>query len=138
MLPMNRARRIAPASAMPARSMIVYLLCSGAGAGLLVQLALRVLTSPTAVRLDPSALPPLGLYATACVPAALAGFWLVNTIAAGVTQRSTSDGYREWWARAGGASLALGLAWVALFGLVIYGPAALLDALARALPVYSR
>jgi len=127
-------RHIRPPDRLPTFTVLAYMAISGAGAGWLVEAALYLLTSPAVLSLDSSAVAPHGLYAIACVPAALCGFWLVNTIAAGVTQRWTTDGYREWWARAGGGSLAFAIGWIVLFGAVIYAPPFLLTSLAKALP----
>jgi hypothetical protein len=118
-------RKLEPADVGPTWPVVLYFVVSGLGTGAFVFLAAKmVATAP----------PSPSLYVTVCVPVALAGFWIMNTLAAGVTQRWTADGYREWWARAGGYSLAVGLGWLLISGLVIYGPELVLDFLARKLP----
>jgi len=66
-------------------------------------------------------------YATFAVPAMTGAFWVAMTLYAGLMSRPTSEGDREWWARATGQWLRFSLIWMAAFGAVVWLPMPVLD-----------
>jgi hypothetical protein len=58
------------------------------------------------------------MYAIFGFPVVMGIFWLGQTLLVGLGSYVTDDEDREWWARAGGFIIALGLGW-AVFGLVV-------------------
>ena len=62
-------------------------------------------------------------YAVAAVPAFLSLFLLAATLFIGIASRSTGDGDREWWGRAGSWVLIASVSWLGLSGISIFGPA---------------
>lgn len=90
------------------------------GGGLQGLLGLRVSDHAGAAAAEMAA------YATLTVPALLALFWLGATVYTGLASRWTLEVDREWWARAAAQALGVGLAWLALMGLVLWLPGWLL------------
>ena len=65
------------------------------------------------------------LYAFLGTPIFIGLFLVAATIFIGVVSRWTSDDDREWWGRMGAWALIAVAVWLALFGLVIFGPVGL-------------
>lgn len=65
----------------------------------------------------------LNWYAVAAVPAFLSLFLLAATLFIGIASRSTGDGDREWWGRAGSWVLIGSVCWFGLSSISIFGPA---------------
>ena len=84
-------------------------------------------------RVDPSR-DQILFYATFSVPIMLACFWIVMSLYAGLTGRSTSEDDREWWARATAFWLCASVAWLSAFALVVYLPPLVFDQLSNRLP----
>jgi hypothetical protein len=61
-------------------------------------------------------------YTCAAVPVFLSLFLLAATLFVGLASRSTGDGDREWWARAGAWMLIGSFCWAGATGVVIAGP----------------
>jgi hypothetical protein len=61
-------------------------------------------------------------YTCAAVPVFLSLFLLAATLFIGLASRSTGDGDREWWARAGAWILIGSVSWAGAAGVVIVGP----------------
>jgi hypothetical protein len=74
------------------------------------------------------------LYATGCVPLVLGCFWVEMSLLAALSRIVTREGDREWWARASGWFLLFAIAWASLFGLILYGVPASINALGEAIP----
>jgi len=62
-------------------------------------------------------------YTCAAVPAFLSLFLLAATLFIGFASRSTGDGDREWWGRAGSWVLIGSVCWFGLSGITVFGPA---------------
>lgn len=67
--------------------------------------------------------PDLLWYTCAAVPAFLSLFLLAATLFIGIASRSTGDGDREWWGRAGSWVLIASICWAGLGSITIFGPA---------------
>ncbi len=67
--------------------------------------------------------PNLFWYTCAAVPAFLSLFLLAATLFIGIASRSTGDGDREWWGRAGSWILIGSVCWAGLGGITVFGPA---------------
>ena len=67
--------------------------------------------------------PNLYWYTCAAVPAFLALFLLAATLFIGIASRSTGDGDREWWGRAGSWILIASVCWAGLGSITVFGPA---------------
>lgn len=67
--------------------------------------------------------PELWWYSCAAVPAFLSLFLLAATLFIGIASRSTGDGDREWWGRAGSWILIGSVCWIGLGSISIFGPA---------------
>jgi len=67
--------------------------------------------------------PNLLWYSCAAVPAFLALFLLAATLFIGIASRSTGDGDREWWGRAGSWILIASVCWTGLGSIALFGPA---------------
>lgn len=65
----------------------------------------------------------LDWYSVAAIPAFLSLFLLAATLFIGIASRSTGDGDREWWGRAGSWVLIGSVCWFGLSGMSIFGPA---------------
>jgi len=65
------------------------------------------------------------MYVVFAVPIVLGIFFLQATIFVGASSKENNDFDREWWARASGWVLLIGLVWIALSAIAIYGPAAI-------------
>jgi hypothetical protein len=61
-------------------------------------------------------------YTCGAVPAFLSLFLLAATLFVGIASRSTGDGDREWWGRAGSWVLIGSVSWAGASGIVIFGP----------------
>ncbi len=66
--------------------------------------------------------PNLHWYTCAAVPAFLSLFLLAATLFIGIASRSTGDGDREWWGRAGSWILIGSVCWAGLSSVTIFGP----------------
>lgn len=66
--------------------------------------------------------PNLFWYTCAAVPAFLALFLLAATLFIGIASRSTGDGDREWWGRAGSWILIASVCWAGLGSIAVFGP----------------
>jgi hypothetical protein len=64
------------------------------------------------------------LYVTLVPPLLLASWGLGEILFVGGASRLSSDFDREWWSRAGAWTSMFGAAWLALFGVALYGPLA--------------
>jgi hypothetical protein len=64
------------------------------------------------------------LYVTLVPPLLLAAWGLGEILFVGGASRLSSDFDREWWSRAGAWTSMFGAAWLALFGVALYGPLA--------------
>lgn len=62
------------------------------------------------------------LYTVFAIPIFFSFFFLAILVFAGISSRWTDDPDREWWGRAAGWFLALGLGWILLSTLVVFGP----------------
>lgn len=62
-------------------------------------------------------------YTVAAVPAFLSLFLLAATLFIGIASRSTGDGDREWWGRAGSWVLIGSVCWFSLSSISVFGPA---------------
>ena len=95
---------------------LLTILLSGLLGGGLLWLALRK-TAPL------YELPSYGdWYACSAVPAFLSLFLLAATLFIGIASRSTGDGDREWWGRAGSWVLIGSMSWAGASSIVIFGP----------------
>jgi len=74
------------------------------------------------------------LYASLAVPGMTAAFWLAMALYAGLMSRKTDEQDREWWARATGYWLRFTFGWLAVFGLVVWLPLAILTYLGSSGP----
>jgi len=79
---------------------------------------------------DPAA--QVETYASFVVPLLLATYAVTATIFIGLTSHASNDVDPEWWARFGGWMLIVAVAWCIVYGIVVYGPLALLALPARA------
>lgn len=61
-------------------------------------------------------------YACGAVPGFLSLFLLAATLFIGIASRSTGDGDREWWGRAGSWVLIGAVGWTGAAGLALFGP----------------
>lgn len=61
-------------------------------------------------------------YSCVAVPAVLSLFLLAASLFIGIASRSTGDGDREWWGRAGSWVLIASVSWAGAFGIVMFGP----------------
>ena len=120
------ARRNTPAAhtngsdmALGAFRIVAILLAGGLG-GVLVRFCLG-----TAIFLRPMDF--AAYYVWLAFPLLLILFLLATTVYVGLASYQTSDADREWWARSGGWILIGVVAWVAVGGLVIFGPELLLS-----------
>jgi hypothetical protein len=75
-----------------------------------------------ATKIFPQPLAVAELYGIFGVPLFLAFFFLAILTFAGISSHWTNDEDREWWGRAAGWLLALVVGWMAISGLVIFGP----------------
>jgi hypothetical protein len=107
-------RRNAP-SAPGAFRLVVPILAAGGVGGALVGICLN-----TAIFLRPTAY--AASYVWLAFPLLLVLFLVATTVYVGLASYQTSDADREWWARAGGWILIGIVAWMAVSGLVIFGP----------------
>ena len=73
----------------------------------------------------------LMLYSCLALGVFLSAFLLAATLLVGLISRWTEDEDREWWARCGSWMLLIGVVWLTLSGLVIYGPMLLSGQVAR-------
>ncbi|HKA62366.1 MAG TPA: hypothetical protein VKH83_08060 [Methylomirabilota bacterium] len=73
----------------------------------------------------------LMLYACLALGVFLSAFLLAATLLVGLISRWTEDEDREWWARGGSWMLLIGVVWLVLSALVIYGPMLLSGQVAR-------
>ena len=64
----------------------------------------------------------LMLYTCLALGVFLSAFLLAATLLVGLISRWTEDEDREWWARGGSWMLLIGVVWIVLSALVIYGP----------------
>jgi hypothetical protein len=71
------------------------------------------------------------LYTCLALGVFLSAFLLAATLLVGFISRWTEDEDREWWARSGSWMLLVGVVWLALSALVIYGPLLLSGTVAR-------
>jgi hypothetical protein len=71
------------------------------------------------------------LYTCLALGVFLSAFLLAATLLVGFISRWTEDEDREWWARSGSWMLLVGVVWLVLSALVIYGPLLLSGAVAR-------
>jgi len=62
------------------------------------------------------------LYATVSVPVILAVYLLTGALMVAFLSRDTGEQDREWWGRAAGIVILVGLAWLVGMAVVIYGP----------------
>ena len=61
-------------------------------------------------------------YASVAPSAFIGAFLLAATLLVGLLSRWTNDDDREWWARSGAWTLVIGVAWLVLNSLVLFGP----------------
>src|SRR5215831_19454873 len=94
---------------------IVAMLLSGGLGGALVRVCLS-----TAIFLHPTDC--AAYYVWLAFPLLLILFLVATTVYVGLASYQTSDADREWWARSGGWILIGVVSWVAVSGLVIFGP----------------
>jgi hypothetical protein len=73
----------------------------------------------------------LMLYSCLALGVFLSAFLLAATLLVGLISRWTEDEDREWWARCGSWMLLVGVVWLVLSALVIYGPMLLSGKVAR-------
>ncbi|HEX7181611.1 MAG TPA: patatin-like phospholipase family protein [Thermoanaerobaculia bacterium] len=95
---------------------IPFLIVAGALGGVVAMLAARV------PFLDPLAESSLPWYAVFAVPTLFGAFVVGETLFAGLASRWTDDEDREWWSRSAAWMLIVAVAWVAVSGVVIFGP----------------
>ena len=105
------------------RREILWVAATGAvGGSVLGWAALEVFPSPAGAA---ATVVTSSLYASLGTPIFVGLFLLTATVFVGVVSRWTSDDDREWWGRMGAWALIAMVAWLALFGLVIFGPVGL-------------
>jgi hypothetical protein len=108
---------------------LVIVVIAGVAAGLLALILANVFFP---VR---EGVPPLTglmpLYTCLALGVFLSAFLLAATLLVGFISRWTEDEDREWWARSGSWMLLVGVVWLVLSALVIYGPLLLSGAVAR-------
>lgn len=100
---------------------LVFFLCAaltGAAAGAIGWLAAEKMLPVVMAR----ASHPQLVYALFAVPLLLADYLLAGTLLVALLSRLTGEQDREWWGRAGGAIMLVGLVWIVLLAVVIYGP----------------
>jgi hypothetical protein len=93
---------------------LVIVVISGLAAGFLAwYLADRLFPTGPGFRL---------LYACTALGVFLSAFLLAATLLVGLLSRWTEDEDREWWARSGSWMMLVGVVWLAMSALVIFGP----------------
>ena len=105
---------------------VPILVAAGAAGGALTMLAARLFENPA----DPQKLaeasrwsdPAVLWYGVFAVPCVLGAFVFGETLFAGLVSRWTDDEDREWWSRSAAWLLLVVAIWIAISGVVIFGP----------------
>ena len=99
------------------------LVVAGCAGGALTMLAARYFQHPTlvgeAARWSDYTIPWYGVFAVPCM---LCSFVFGETLFTGLISRWTDDEDREWWSRSAAWLLLVSAVWVAVSGVVIFGP----------------